>query len=253
MSDLQPQITGKVIFVTGAARRIGEVIIRYFHDHGYNVVIHYRSNVALAKQLALELESRRQDSTQLIYGDLANIKEFYQHIELIKAKWGQLDVLVNNASSFFSTELGDIDEIQWDDLMASNLKGPFFLSQAAMKLLEQSRGSIINITDIHSQRPLKGYPIYSMAKAGLSMMTQALAKELAPHIRVNAVAPGAILWPEGENNLDDAQKKKIMGKTLLNVDDRALAIAKAVYYLAEDALFTTGDTLRVDGGRGWGE
>lgn len=253
MSDLQPQTSDpmvrKVVVVTGAARRIGAAIVRYLHEMGFNVVIHYRSNPELARQLAAELEANRANSTLLITGDLADFNEFYGYIDKINDKWGRLDILVNNASSFFPTPIGQVDGDEWDDLMASNMKGPFFLSQAAVGLLRASQGCIVNITDLHGSRPLKDYPVYSMAKAGLSMMTQALAKELAPVIRVNAVAPGTILWPEGENRLDESQKEKILGKTLLKVDDRSLAIAKAVYYLAAEAPFTTGHTLSVDGGR----
>lgn len=239
----------RVALVTGSARRIGAALVRYFHSKDYNVLIHYRQSEDNAKQLAAELNNLRNDSAKLVQGDLEQLDCFSKIVKTVENCWGRLDVLINNASSFFPTEVGTTTEKQWDDLFASNLKGPYFLSQALVPLLQQSTGCIINIADIHGLKPLKDYPVYSMAKAGLIMMTQALAKELGPAVRVNAVAPGPVCWPEGENQLDNTVKQQIQDKTILPMEQGLDAVIQAAYFFAEQAHYTTGQVLPVDGGR----
>ena len=165
------------------------------------------------------------------------------------ARWGHLDVLINNASSFYPTAIGTVTEAQWEDLLGSNLKAPFFLAQAAAPALRAQRGCIVNIVDIHADRPLKSYPVYSIAKAGLVMLTKTLARELGPEVRVNAVAPGAILWPEQANELDQAAKDEIIERTALKRQGHPLDVARAVRFLIRDAGYMSGQVLTVDGGR----
>jgi pteridine reductase len=238
----------KTALVTGAARRIGAAITRDLHQQGYNVVIHYRSSAQDAKKLANELNQIRAQSAQIMQFDLNKIDRFPKLVQDVIDIWGRLDVLVNNASSFFPTRFGDVEENQWEELFSSNLKGPFFLSQAASTALKQSHGSIINITDFHANIPMKGYPVYCMAKAGLVMMTKSLARELAPEVRVNAVAPGQMVWPEGVNAYDDDKKQRIIAKTALKRIGTAQNISKAVLFLIEND-YLTGQNIPVDGGR----
>lgn len=236
----------KTVFVTGAAHRVGACIVRKFHEQGANVVLHYRNSRQGAEAIAAELNTVRSNSVQIVQGDLNNAAGYSLIIEEAAACFNGLDVLVNNASSFYPTPLGEITLAQWDDLMASNLKAPFFLSQAAAPHLKSSHGCIVNIVDIHADKPLKGYPVYCMAKAGLVMMTKSLARELGPEIRVNAVAPGAILWPEG---MEEAMQKDILDRTALKRKGDPNDIAKAVLYLARDGDYMTGQIMAVDGGR----
>lgn len=238
----------KTALVTGAARRIGAAITRDLHRQGYNVVIHYRSSAEDAKKLANELNKIRAHSAQIIQFDLNQIDRFPKLIQKIIDIWGRLDVLVNNASSFFPTRFGDVEENQWEALFSSNLKGPFFLSQAASIALKQVHGCIINITDFHANIPMKGYPVYCMAKAGLVMMTKSLARELAPEVRVNAVAPGSMVWPEGVNAYDDDKKQGIIAKIALKRIGTAQNISKSVLFLIEND-YLTGQNIPVDGGR----
>lgn len=237
---------GKVALVTGAAHRVGASIVRACHAQGMNVVLHYRHSHDAAQALADELNEQRIHSVVLQQADLSDTQCLPELVENAASTWGHLDLLVNNASSFYPTAMGEVDETIWDDLMASNLKAPFFLSQAAAKSLSKRGGSIINIVDIHADRPLKGYPVYCMAKAGLVMMTKSLARELGPDIRVNAVAPGAILWPEG---IEESTKQDIVERTALKRSGSPDDIARAVIYLVRDAQYTTGQILAVEGGR----
>lgn len=240
-------LAGKVALVTGAAHRIGATIARLLHAEGMNLVIHYRQSRDAAQRLQAELNDSRAESCVLIQADLhetAKINEMVR--ESIKA-WKRLDVVVNNASSFYPTPLGKIDEKAWDDLVGSNLKAPLFLCQAAAPHLKQSRGCIINIVDIHAERPLKNYPVYSIAKAGLAMLTRSMARELGPEVRVNAVAPGAILWPE--HDMDDLTKQRIISGTALKRQGSPDDIARAVRFLIKDADYMSGQILTVDGGR----
>lgn len=239
----------KVVLITGAGRRIGAAVARFLHAHGMNVVIHYRSATNEAKQLNAELNANRKNSAIAIKADLNTVPHCEKLIKQAQQFWQRLDVLVNNASQFYPTSVGEVKEAQWNELMNSNLKSAFFLSQAAAPFIAKQQGAIINITDIHAATPLKNYPVYCIAKAGLEMLTKSLAKELAPAVRVNAVAPGSILWPEHENELHDSIKKKIIENTALKRQGNADDIAKAVWFLIHDANYVTGQTLRVDGGR----
>lgn len=236
----------KVALITGAAHRIGATTARLLHQEGMNIVLHYRSSREKAQALQQELNAIRENSVVLIQADLHLGSGLPALIEAAVKAWGQLDVLINNASTFYPTPVGKATEEQWDDLIGSNLKAPFFLSQAAAPHLKKTNGCIVNIVDIHAERPLKTFPIYSMAKAGLVMMTKSLAGELGPDIRVNAVAPGAILWPE---NLDDVAKQRIVSRTFLKRQGNPDDIAKTILYFIKDADYVTGQIIAVDGGR----
>lgn len=236
----------KVVLITGAAHRIGATTARLLHGQGMNIVLHYRHSREAAEQLQLELEHQRADSVVLAQADLHHTNELRQLAKQAAQVWGRLDVLINNASTFYPTPIESASIAQWDDLMGSNVKAPFFLSQAAAPYLQEQQGCIVNIVDIHAERPLRNFPIYSMAKASLGMMTKALAAELGPEIRVNGVAPGAILWPE---NLEDEDKEKILSRTFLKRRGSPDDIAKAILYLIRDADYMTGQILAVDGGR----
>ncbi|MDH5377940.1 MAG: pteridine reductase [Gammaproteobacteria bacterium] len=246
MEHSTDSLSKKVALITGAAHRVGAEIARHFHALEMNVVIHYRHSAEAAESLKAELEARRADSVSLVQAALDETDALPQLIEQARAAWGRLDVLVNNASSFYPTPMGQATLEQWQDLMASNLVAPFFLTQSAAPELAKNKGVVINIVDIHADRPLKGYPIYSIAKAGLVMLTKSLARELAPEVRVNAVAPGAILWPEG---MEQEAKELVLERTALKRTGSPEDIAKAVVYLVRDAQYTTGQVLAVDGGR----
>ena len=237
----------RVVLITGAAHRIGATTARTLHDAGANIVLHYKSSQIAAKALALELNSKRENSAQLAQGDLLDLKCLTGIVEQANSYWGRLDVLINNASTFYPTPVGLVNEEQWDELLGSNLKAPFFLAQAAASYLKIHNGCIVNIVDIHADRPLKLYPVYSIAKAGLVMMTKAMATELGPEVRVNAVAPGAILWPEHE--MDEVVKNKILSRTLLKRQGSPSDIASAILYLVRDAGYVSGQVITVDGGR----
>lgn len=236
----------KVVLITGAAHRIGATTAKLLHQNGMNIVLHYRGSREQAQALQKELNDERENSVILIQADLHITNGLSVLIEEAVKAWGRLDVLINNASSFYPTHIGKATEDQWDDLIGSNLKAPFFLSQAAAPHLKKSNGCIVNIADIHAERPLKTFPIYSMAKAGLVMMTKSLACELGPEIRVNAVAPGAILWPE---NLDEVAKQRIVSRTFLKRQGEPNDISKTILYLINDADYVTGQIIAVDGGR----
>ena len=242
-----PGLQDKVVLITGAAHRIGACIARLLHAQGARLVLHYRASRESAHRLQEELNSHRKDSVVLVQADLLDSKKLTAVVRNAVSAWNRLDVLVNNASSFRTTALGSVTEQQWEDLMGTNLKAPFFLSQAAAPHLAEQNGCIVNIVDIHADRPLKNYPVYSMAKAGLVMLTKALACELGPEIRVNAVAPGAILWPE--NDMDDITKQRIISRTFLKRRGSPEEIARAVLFLIKDAVYTSGHVLTVDGGR----
>ncbi|HTJ97234.1 MAG TPA: pteridine reductase [Rhodocyclaceae bacterium] len=237
-----------VILVTGAGRRVGAEIARTLHAAGAKVMLHYRSARLEAEALALELNQTRPDSAAVVHAELNDAVALAAVVELTVSTFGRLDGVVNNASSFFPTPVGSIDEDAWDNLIGSNLKGPLFLSQAAAPHLKQTHGCIINITDIHAERPLKNYPLYCAAKAGLLGLTRALALELGPEVRVNAISPGPIAWPEGES-FSLAERKTIIDHTLLKKAGSPADIAGAVKFLLLDAPYVTGQVLNVDGGR----
>ncbi|MDH5178041.1 MAG: pteridine reductase [Gammaproteobacteria bacterium] len=239
-------LTDKVALITGAAHRIGAEVARTLHDQGMKLVLHYRQSRKSAQALQKELNDKRADSVVLVQADLLCNNGMPKIVEETINSFGQLDVLINNASTFYPTRVGTVSEEQWDDLMGTNLKAPFFLSQAAAPYLAKKKGCIINIVDVHADRPLKAFPVYSAAKAGLVMITKALAVELGPDVRVNAVAPGAILWPE---NIDEVTKQRIISRTLLKRKGEPTDIAKAILYLIKDAGYMSGQVLTVDGGR----
>lgn len=250
MSDNLPNNTHpeelKVALITGAAHRIGATTAKLLHHNGMNIVLHYRGSREKAQAIQKELNDIRENSVILIQADLHLTNGLPALIEASVKAWGQLDVLINNASSFYPTAIGKATEEHWDDLIGSNLKAPFFLSQAAAPHLKKTNGCIVNIVDIHAERPLKKFPIYSMAKAGLVMMTKSLAGELGPDIRVNAVAPGAILWPE---NLDEVAKQRIVSRTFLKRQGNPDDISKTILFLIKNADYVTGQIIAVDGGR----
>jgi pteridine reductase len=237
----------KNVLITGAAKRIGADCARLLHDQGCNILLHYKSSQQEAEQLCDGFNQKRHDSAKLVQGNLQNREELEAIAQIANACWGGLDVLINNASSFYPTPLNDVTEEQWDDLLGSNLKAPFFLVKALSNGLAKRQGCIVNIVDIHAERGLPGYPVYSIAKAGLVAMTKILAKELGPAIRVNAVAPGAILWPE--SGLSAQEKTEILQRIPLGRSGSPEDIAKAVLYLVKEAEYVTGQILTVDGGR----
>lgn len=238
----------KTALITGGAKRIGAEITRMLHAEGMNVCIHYRSSRDEAQQLCDHLNKLRKNSAIILQADLLRTAELPVLVEAAVKHWGRLDALVNNASTFYPTPVGKITETQWDDLIGSNLKAPLFLSQAAAPHLKQNRGNIINIVDVHGFRPMKDHPVYSTAKAGLAMLTQALAKELGPEVRVNGVAPGAIMWPEN-NQQDMALREMILDRTTLKRQGDPKDIAAAVRFLIRDADYITGVVIPVCGGR----
>jgi pteridine reductase len=238
--------------ITGGSKRIGEDIARGLHQEGSNVIIHYMSSKKNADDLVGSLNSIRSESAICIQANLKNNKDIELLIEETISKTGRLDVLINNASSFYPTPLETINEEQWEDLISTNLKAPLFLSKAALPYLNENEGVIINIVDIHSNRPLKNHPIYGPAKAGLAMLTKSLAKDLAPKIRVNGVSPGAILWPQ-KDDLSEKIKDKIIKQTALRKAGKPSDITSAVIFLVKDSPYITGQIIAVDGGRsiGW--
>jgi pteridine reductase len=239
--------SSKTALVTGAAARIGASICKTLHGRGCDVLLHYNSNQQAAQQLAEELNRQRDGSVTIVQADLSSPDGVESLAGQCRSLFGNLDILVNNASRFYPSEVGDTRAWQWDDLMNSNLRGPFFLVQALLDELRTAGGSVINIVDIHADRPMPQHAVYCMSKAGLAMMTKALAAELGPAIRVNGVAPGAILWPENEP--DSAEKQAILDATALGRIGAPGDIASAVAYLALDAPYVTGQILAVDGGR----
>ncbi len=243
-------LRGKTALVTGAARRVGAVIARTLHAAGANLVLHYRSSADDATALARELNGLRPASAALAECDLLEIARLPALVEVAVAEFGGLDILVNNASSFYPTPLGDVTEMDWDDLIGTNLKAPLFLAQAAAPRLHEAQGLIVNLADIHGVKPLRRYPVYSIAKAGLIMLTRSLARELGPHVRVNAIAPGPVMWPDG---VDHALQDKITQRTALKRAGSAEDVARACLFFATDAPYVTGQVLAVDGGRsiGW--
>jgi pteridine reductase len=237
----------KTAMVTGGAKRIGAATVRLLHQSGYNVIIHCRLSQQAANALAEELNTSRPDSAKVIQGDLNNETIYNNLIEQAFQCWNRLDVLINNASSFYPTPVGSITLDDWNNLINSNMKAPLFLAQAAAPYLKQTQGNIVNMVDVHGQRPMKEHPVYCAAKAGLAMLTLSLAKELGPEIRVNGVAPGAILWPD--NDMPEHTKKLILERTTLKRPGNPIDIAKTILFLVKDADYITGQIIAVDGGR----
>ena len=243
-----PDFQDKVVLITGAARRVGAAIARRMHTHGANVLLHHRGAEKEAVALESELNAIRTKSVIRIKADLLAHSAPELLVRTALERFGRLDVLVNNASSFFPTALGEIEDKGWEELIGANVKAPLLLSQAAAPELAKARGSIVNIVDIHADRPLRGYVVYTIAKAGLAALTRSLAMELAPDVRVNGVSPGAIAWPE-DGQFPPEVRKHIIDDTLLKRLGDPQDIARAVYFLAAEAPYVTGQIIAVDGGR----
>ena len=239
---------GKVVLITGGGKRVGAAICRRLHAAGANLMLHYRKSAGEARLLSAELNHARANSVALIQADLLETAKLPSIVEQTLQTFGRLDGLVNNASSFFATPLGEIAIADFDDLIGTNLKAPLFLAQAAAPALKKAQGAIVNIADIHAERPLKNFVVYSIAKAGLIGLTRSLARELAPEVRVNAVAPGPILWPD-DASFDELSRQRIISHTPLRREGEPDDIAKAVHFLLADAGYVTGETINVDGGR----
>jgi pteridine reductase len=244
-------LRGRTALVTGAARRLGAAIARALHAAGANLVLHYRTSADDAMALEQELNAARSASARRVECDLLEVARLPALVKVATDTFGSLDVLVNNASTFYPTPVGDITVPDWDDLVGTNLKAPLFLAQAAAPPLKETHGLIVNLADIHGIRPLRRHPVYSIAKAGLIMLTRSLARELAPAIRVNAIAPGPILWPE--EGINPALQKEIINRTALKRIGSPEDVARACLYFATEAPYVTGQVLAVDGGRsiGW--
>jgi pteridine reductase len=240
---------GKVVLVTGGAKRVGAAICRRLHAMGANIALHYRSSEQEALELQAELQASRPSSVFEVQADLLDLHDLYRLVDETIRHFGRLDALVSNASSFFATPLDEIDEHQWNDLIGTNLKAPLLLAKAAAPELRRNHGAIVNIVDIHAERPMRGHLLYSVAKAGLLGLTRALAQELAPHVRVNGVSPGVIVWPEHADWSDELRRKKIVDHTLLKREGEPNDIAKTVQFLLKDAPYITGQIIAVDGGR----
>ncbi len=237
----------KNVLITGAAKRIGAACARLLHAEGFNVCLHYRSSEEDASRLCEEFNRQRLGSAITCQADLLELADLTKLAQVAEGAWGGVDVLVNNASTFYPGVVEHVTEGDWEELLGSNLKAPFFLAQALLSSLRQNNGCIVNIIDIHAEKGLKSYPVYSIAKAGLAAMTRSLAKELGPEVRVNGIAPGAILWPEHE--IGDEMKSEILQRVVLQRCGDPLDIARALRFLIVDANYITGQILAVDGGR----
>ncbi len=244
MSSTHPR---PVALVTGSGRRVGAVIARTLHAAGYDLVLHYRHSADAAEALATELEQRREGSVELAHAELAALEMLPELVTTTLSRFGRLDALVNNASAFYPTPVGSATPAQWDELFASNAQAPFFLAQAATPALRQAGGAIVNLVDIYAERPLADHPVYCMAKAALLAMTRSLALDLGPQVRVNAVAPGAVMWPSEGKAYDD--KRSMLERTPLKRAGTPEDVASAVLWLLRDAPFVTGQVIRIDGGR----
>ena len=240
-------LSDRTVLITGGARRVGAAIARRAHAAGARIAIHYRRSGVQASALAAEFNAARAGSAIVIAADLLDTRALAGIVDATLAAFGRLDVLVNNASSFYPTPVGTITTEQWDDLLGTNLRAPLFLSQAAVPALTTTGGLILNLIDIHGYRPLKRHPVYCAAKAGLIMLTQSLARELGPSIRVNGIAPGPVLWPESP--MDESHKATIVERTALKRIGTPEDVARTALFFMTDAPFITGQILAVDGGR----
>jgi len=242
-------LADKVVLITGGAKRVGAAICRRLHAAGANLVLHCRSSVTEARALRSELNAQRAGSVALVQADLLKLGAFPGLIKETLKEFGRLDALINNASSFYPTPVGEITEKAWDDLMGTNLKAPLFLSQAAARELRKRHGCIVNIIDIHAEFPMKNHVVYTAAKGGLLALTRSLARELGPEVRVNGVAPGTILWPDDDTWADEVLRQRIVNQTALKRIGEPDDIAKAVEFLIAAAPYVTGQVIAVDGGR----
>ena len=245
---MESGLTGKVVLITGAARRVGAAIARRLHGEGASLMLHYHASEPDAHALQSQLNAVRDHSVALVQADLLDVSGLAEIVRNRLARLERSDAVVNNGSCLYASPVGEITLEDWDDLMGSNLKAPLFLSQAAAPHLKKTGGVIVNIADIHAERPLRNYVVYSVAKAGLIGLTRSLARELGPEVRVNAVAPGPILWPE-DGSFDAVSRQRVISNTLLKRVGEPDDIARAVYYLIAEAPYVTGHVLTVDGGR----
>ena len=239
----------KVALVTGGAQRIGAQLCRALHEAGYDIALHYRSSADAAGALTAELNGLRDGSVTCFQASLGDRSAGEELAAEVIDRFGRVDLLVNNASRFYPTPIGSVGEEDWDTIMGSNLKGPFFLSQALADTLKENRGNIINMIDIHGERPLADHSVYSTAKAGLAMLTRSLARELAPDVRVNGISPGVILWPKSDDPEDDERRQRQLKRVPLGTKGDPQDIAEAVLFLADRAPYITGQIIAVDGGR----
>ena len=241
-------LSGKVALVTGGAKRVGAAIVRRLHREGASVMLHYRGSEREANALRSELNAVRANSVALVQADLLDLAGLAEIVRNAVNRFERIDALVNNASTFFPTPVGEMTQGAWESLIGTNLRAPLFLSQAAAPHLKKTGGAIVNITDIHAERPLKNYVIYSIAKAGLAGLTRSLARELGPEVRVNGVAPGPIVWPD-DGSFDEVARQRVVSNTILRRTGDPDDIARAVYYLIAEAPYVTGQIIAVDGGR----
>lgn len=243
----------KVVLITGAAKRVGATVARHLHAQGMRIAIHYHSSQQAADQLCADLNQQRPNSAISWQGDIKNIQQLPTLVQHVIDTWGQLDILINNASSFYPTPFTNATEAQWDDLVGTNVKAPFFLAQAAIPHLIKQQGCIINMVDIQASSPLPAFPIYCLAKAGLLMLTKSLAKELgSKQVRVNGIAPGVVLWPDDASEFDQATQEKVIARTALKRAGTPEDIAKTISFLVQEANYITGQIIAVDGGRSLG-
>jgi pteridine reductase len=246
---VEESLHGKVVLLTGGAKRVGAAICRRLHAAGASLLVHYRSSAIEARALQVELNARRPDSVALAQSDLLKVSNSTQLVKAALKHFDRLDALVNNASSFFPTPVGEITEQAWDDLIGTNLKAPLFLSQAAAPELRKAHGCIVNLVDIHAELPMRNHAVYTAAKGGLAALTRALARDLGPEVRVNGIAPGTILWPDDESWRDEVARQRIINQNALKRIGEPDDIARAVQFLIADAPYVTGQILAVDGGR----
>lgn len=242
-------LAGKAVLVTGGAKRVGAAICRRLHAAGASVLVHYRSSALEARALQVELQARRAESVAVAQADLLKASAAPQLVKAAVKQFGRLDAVINNASSFYATTVGEITEAAWDDLIGTNLKAPLFLAQAAAPELRKTHGCIVNIIDIHAEFPMRNHAVYTAAKGGLLALTRALARDLGPEVRVNGIAPGTILWPEDETWRDEVSRQRIINQTALKRIGEPDDVAKAVQFLVAEAPYITGQVLVVDGGR----
>jgi pteridine reductase len=241
-------LSGKVVLITGAARRLGAAMARRLHAGGAQLMLHYRRSERDVHELQNAFNTERRESAALVQADLLDMAGLPEIVRNTVARFGRLDALVNNASSFYPTPVGEITLDDWEGLIGTNVKAPLFLSQAAAPHLRRTGGCIVNVTDIHAERPLRNYVVYSVAKAALSGLTRSLARDLGPEIRVNGVAPGAVMWPE-DGSFDELTRQRVISNTLLKRAGDPDDIARAVFYLVAEAPYVTGQIIAVDGGR----